>query len=146
MHLTQTDARRISARRGQLHLALVELEECLSRPVGDRVAWCDQVRAGLEHLAWTLANHVDETEAPGGLLHEVESVAPWLAPRVAQLRRDHELVVDRTASLLERCHGEFAPDEVRERVLELIGELARHRHRGADLLYDAYQLDVGVGD
>lgn len=146
MHLTTDEAREISLRRGQLHGALIELEQALARPLRDEAAWCQATTAAVEHLAWTLANHVEETEQPGGLLSEVEATAPWLAPRVGQLRRDHELLVRRCGALIDRCHGDVGPHELREDALDLLAELTRHRHRGADLLYDAYELDVGTGD
>jgi hypothetical protein len=144
--LTSAEAGRISVRRGQLHDALVELEAALARPAGDHDDWCQHTTAAVEHLAWTLADHVEETDAPGGLLAEVEAAAPWLAPRVGQLRRDHELLVSRCGGLVDRCHAGVEPDELREAALELLADLTRHRHRGADLLYDAYELDVGTGD
>jgi hypothetical protein len=31
-------------------------------------------------------------------------------------------------------------------LLDLIRELLAHRHRGSELIYDAYNLDIGVGD
>jgi hypothetical protein len=30
--------------------------------------------------------------------------------------------------------------------MELLKRLARHRQRGADLLYEAYQVDISAGD
>lgn len=144
--LTSTQAGRIAVRRGQLHDALVELEAALARPARDGAAWCRGTTAAVERLAWTLADHVEQTDAPGGLLAEVEAAAPWLAPRVGQLRRDHELLVARCGALVDVCHQRPEPDDVREDALDLLADLTRHRHRGADLLYDAYELDVGAGD
>lgn len=34
----------------------------------------------------------------------------------------------------------------REAALDLLGLLSRHRHRGADFVYDAYDFDIGGGD
>ena len=34
-------------------------------------------------------------------------------------------------------------DEVRDAGLALLGRLSRHRQRGADLIWDAYQTDIG---
>jgi hypothetical protein len=37
-------------------------------------------------------------------------------------------------------------DAVRERGTRLLGHLVRHRQRGADLIFEAYQTDIGGGD
>ena len=37
-------------------------------------------------------------------------------------------------------------DDLRERATGLLGHLVRHRQRGADLIYEAYQTDIGGGD
>jgi hypothetical protein len=41
-----------------------------------------------------------------------------------------------------------APDAeaVRKQGTNLLGRLVRHRQRGADLIYEAYQTDIGGGD
>lgn len=137
----------VTVRRGLLHGALVQLEVAVSAPVaGDRERWSTRLRAALDRLAFTLADHVEETEAPDGLLAEIDHQSPWLHARVERLRREHITLVGETAGLLERCHRPFAPDELREDVVRLLGELVRHRHAGADLLYDAYELDLSAGD
>ncbi len=146
MRLTEAEARVVTARRGQLHGALVELEAALTRPLRDGDEWCKVTTKAVEHLAWTLATHVDETEHPDGLLRSVEAAAPWLAPRIGQLRRDHQILIGRCAALIDRCHGGAPAHDVREDGLDLLSDLTRHRHRGADLLYDADEVDVGVGD
>ena len=32
---------------------------------------------------------------------------------------------------------------IRNQAIELLGQLTRHRQRGADLIYEAYQVDIG---
>jgi hypothetical protein len=136
----------IQQRRGLLHGSLVALEAALSAPITEGQRWCLGMRMALDRLAFTLADHVEETEAPGGLLDEIDHASPWLHARVERLRRDHVDLVARTGEILDRCHAPFRPDEVREDVLDLLGRLVRHRHEGADLLYDAYELDLSAGD
>lgn len=136
----------VQQRRGLLHGALVALESAVSSPVGDGVRWCLRMRMALDRLAFTLADHVEATEAPGGLLDDIDHASPWLHARVERLRRDHVDLVERTGALLDRCHAAFRPDEVRSDVVDLLGRLVRHRHDGADLLYDAYELDLSAGD
>ena len=37
-------------------------------------------------------------------------------------------------------------DDVREQALALLAQISRHRHRGADLLWDSYDFDIGLGE
>ena len=37
-------------------------------------------------------------------------------------------------------------DAVRDEALDLMRALLAHRHRGAELLYEAYQVDISAGD
>ena len=37
-------------------------------------------------------------------------------------------------------------EATREQAVELIKALLLHRHRGAELVYDAYNVDVATGD
>lgn len=136
----------IQQRRGLLHGALVDLEAAVSAPVGDTVRWCLGTRRAIDRLALTLADHIEATEASEGLLNEIEHASPWLHARVERLRRDHVELVERMSSVLERCHAPFRPEEVRPAATDLLGRLVRHRHDGADLLYDAYGLDLSAGD
>lgn len=136
-----------ASRRGLLHGALVQLEQAVSAPVtADAERWCRRLHRALDRLAFTLADHVEETEAPDGLLAEIDRQSPWLHARVDKLRREHVTLVHTTGELLDRCHRSFRPDDLREDVLQLLGQLVRHRHAGADLLYDAYELDLSAGD
>ena len=148
MSAVRTDRQtEVETRRGLLHGALVQLEAAVSAPVaGDEARWCRTLHAALDRLAFTLADHVESTEAPDGLLAEIDHDSPWLHARVDRLRRDHVELVRGTGDVLERCHTDFRPEEIREDVIGLLGQLVRHRHAGADLLYDAYELDLSAGD
>ena len=55
--------------------------------------------------------------------------------------RDITALLDKLAG-----SGEQDPppvDAIRTAVLELLGEIARHRQRGADLIFEAYDVDIG---
>lgn len=137
----------VTARRGQLHGALVRLEQALTAPVTtEPTRWSTALRDALDRLAFTLADHVEATEAPDGLLSEVERESPWLHARVGQLRREHAALIEATGTIIDRCHDGSPADELREDVVHLLGQLVRHRHAGAGLLYDAYALDLSAGD
>ena len=39
-----------------------------------------------------------------------------------------------------------SPADLRTAALRVLERLARHRHLGADLVYEAYQVDIGPAD
>jgi hypothetical protein len=72
--------------------------------------------------------------------------APRLSNAVDHLVAEHAVIAALIADLLARSSNPV-PDEdvdaVRELATGLLGRLARHRQRGADLVYEAYETDIG---
>lgn len=124
------------------------LEAALAAPVPGRVPdWWVAVLNCLRDLRVALGDHITEAEAEGGLLAQILADAPRLANAVNQLCREHIELADAVDALLVRpapTNGDTAA--IRDAGLELLGRLARHRHKGADLLYEAYSVDVSGGD
>jgi hypothetical protein len=143
--VTAADRRAARQRRERLHRALVELEEALTAPTG-RDHWLPRVRTALEGMSETVLDHVAESEAPGGLLEQIADVAPWLGPRVVQLRAEHDQLVAAADAMVQAAAAASAADEVIDAAWALLEAVSRHRRRGADLLYAAYALDVSAGD
>jgi hypothetical protein len=123
------------------------VEAAASEPAPGRVAdWRAGVGEALTRLRTAFDAHVQVTEAPDGLFAQVVEEEPRLVKRVERLRGEHETITATLATAERQVAGERDPDDVREAVLELLGALARHRHRGADLLHEAFVVDVSVGD
>jgi hypothetical protein len=138
----------VRARRVQLRDAMDALEAALAAPAaGSRVVdWWAAVMIRLEALRTALQHHVVETEAAGGLLTQIQTEAPRLANAVHRLRQDHVELSEAVEGLLVRPTPRNGDSGViRDAGLSLLGQLARHRQRGADLLYEAYNIDVGGG-
>jgi hypothetical protein len=79
----------------------------------------------------------------------VLDTAPHLAGRVRRLTREHGEMSHLVEELIERTLGPLDEDvvaSVRSRATVLLGRLIHHRQLSADLLYEAYQADVGGGD
>jgi hypothetical protein len=55
-------------------------------------------------------------------------------------------LADDLADGLGQVTSEADVDDVRDRTLGLLRALLEHRHHGAELLYDAYQVDLSSGD
>ena len=88
-----------------------------------------------------------ETEAPGGLYDEMEDIAPHVQGKARRLREEHPPL---TVAIDEAIAGFAGPfpagtdlDALRDDLQRLMGRLIRHRQHGADLVWEAYELDIG---
>lgn len=138
----------VRERREDLRQRMIEVEAAAARAVaGDPALWWTSLRRELEGLRLAWEHHVVTTEKPDGFLDELVAHAPQLARRRDLLLRDHVEI----NGLLDALLGPDASpsvdaDAVRDRVVGLLGALVRHRHKGAELTYDAYNVDLAEGD
>jgi hypothetical protein len=137
-------------RRAGFRAAMGDLERAIASPAPGRVdAWVSGVRTALDALRDVVDHHIHATEAPGGFLDEIVDTEPRLANQAQRLRDEHGELVDAisAASARLRSGTTFAQDEwvdaMRDRILVLLAALVRHRQRGADLVYEAYAVDIG---
>ena len=139
-----------SDRERSLH-ALHELELRAGSPAPGREAqWLGQVLHSLGALEELLAVQYENSADGESMLSEIQRAQPRLHNRVVQLRRDsrdlHEAVRrlhrELEAAPLDDIH--FA--DVRQRLDRLATELRYQRSREADLVYEAFNVDPGVGD
>lgn len=136
-------------RRADLRDALVDVEQAISRPaVGREPEWTKGVVLRLEGLAHAIEEHVEITERMEGLYDEISTKAPHLATKIDRLREEHPVLRDRTQMLLTKLQttaiGPAWPlDEARDDLQRLLGQIVRHRQLGSDLVWEAYNLDIG---
>jgi len=138
-------------RRRELREALIAFEEALSSPMRDRVTWHVEATDALEALSHAFEDHVAATEASGGLYDEMREKSPHLRAKANRLREEHPAI---TAALVEASARLAAPpadeadaDAIRDGLQRLMGRIMRHRQHGADLVWDAYAIDIGdIGD
>ena len=136
-------------RRADLRDALVDVEQAISRPaVGREPEWTKGVVLRLEGLAHAIEEHIEITERPEGLYDEISTKAPHLATKIDRLREEHPVLRDRTQVLLTKLQttaiGPAWPlDEARDDLQRLLGQIVRHRQLGSDLVWEAYNLDIG---
>ena len=141
----------LEAAKGQrlsLRWAIAGLEEALAAsedPDGLR-ALPERLTVALERLQEVFAVHVEVTEAPGGLYHEILENAPRLANRVTRFRREHAEITEGIRRDLAACATAGDPEAaqaLRDHGVRLFADLVRHRKRGLDLVYEAYHVDIG---
>lgn len=136
---------RVRAHRAELGESMRALEDALALPLGLAV-WGRRVRAALTELAHDLREHVALTEAPEGLYADLAATAPRLASNVALQLADHQHFIDEVERLLvARDEGISRADlgAHRDELTALLGRIVKHRQRGSDLIYEAYQVDIG---
>ena len=115
-------------RRADLHHALVALERAISSPA--------------------IGRESDLTERQSGLYDEIGARAPRLTNKIERLRGEHPEMRDATVDLGAKLEttpvGEvWDLTEARDQLQRLLGRVVRHRQLGADLVWEAYNLDIG---
>lgn len=132
--------------RAELRESISALELALARPVpGDRLRWAERVHVALVELSADFRQHLAVTEGSNGLYADILATAPRLSAAVAHLNREHAQISDLVHDLLDRTlrPGGSDVDEVRRLGTALLGRLVSHRQRGSDLVFEAYEFDVG---
>ncbi len=144
--VSDADVAAYVARREALRAALIDLDGHLdqlsaeARPDGERF------RGAVQRFVAAVHHHVEEAEAPGGLLAQIVDTAAWYGSRVERLRSEHDELVADADDLLDRSRS---ADDVRPLLADarqLSQRVAEHRQRGTTLLVDATMLDLAAGD
>lgn len=136
-------------RRADLHRALIAVERAISSPaIGREADWTKQVVLQLEELAHTIDEHIEVTERTEGLYDEITAKAPRLSHKIERLRAEHPQMREGTALAIARLResgvgGSWPLDQARDDLQRLLGKLVHHRQLGADLVWEAYNLDIG---
>lgn len=138
------------ARRHSLAGAMTTLESVVASPAA-AAGWLEAVGVALDGLRSALEEHMSVTEGHEGLLAEIVEVAPRLSTEVELVKSEHGELLE----TLERAHltltgaielGIDDPEPIRRRIMTLLGRLSLHRQRGADLVYEAYNVDIATAD
>lgn len=133
--------------RAELRESMSALEDALAGPArADRARWVERVHVALVELSGDFREHIDITEGPDGLYRDLLTTSPRLSDAVASLTREHVVISGQVDHLLARVTAPDAVedvDRVRGLGTALLGRLVRHRQRGSDLVFEAYEFDIG---
>ena len=146
-----TDLADVRRRRDTLYEATLALETAIAAPAGSGAGWGAGVAKSAHSLTECIDAHAREVEEPGGFLESIIADAPRLFAAAKRLEGEHTDLKEQAESI-GRAAAAMAPDadgeiaEVRERAMELMNGIISHRQRGADLIYEAYQVDAGSSD
>jgi hypothetical protein len=137
----------IRRRRSELRESMAALEHALAAPsAAGTASWAERVLAALLELSGDLREHVAITEGADGLYQDLKRHAPRLTGPVALLTREHAVIIGRIEALFTVLDvAEEGPDidQVRRIGTEVLAALMRHRQRGAELVFEAYDVDIG---
>jgi hypothetical protein len=118
-------------------------EQALATPAGEP-GWQEKVSTRLHALRGAFAEHIVVTEGADGLYSELLDTAPRLRRQVEVLVREHAAIATTMSALQHRVDLPDVPaEELRGWAGDLLRELSRHRQRGADLVYEAFETDIG---
>jgi len=125
-----------------------EVERAAARPaIGREREWSEKLGEQLRQLSSAFDQHVLATESSDGLLANIVDAVPRLKHRVEIALDDHvQLHRQLQAALASLSTERWKVDELREQVTDLLRGLTTHRQRGADLVYEAYSVDIEAGD
>lgn len=138
--------------RAGVRAAYDRLERAAASPASGRTReWCEIVAARLSELATVFRHHVEVTEAHDGLFAEIIETAPRLAHRTEELRQDHRDIEEAIFSAVAKLAStenpdQRAADDASDAALDLLTRISHHRHLGAELVYDAYHIDIEAAD
>jgi hypothetical protein len=140
----------VKRRRKTLHDSLVHLEEATSSPAAGRIPqWTAQVLKEMGEIREAFDQHILVTEKPDGLYEEILQRAPRLEHGIGQLKQEHPEIsraVDEMIVRLETTEiggDEWPLETARDDLQRFIGRVIRHRQKGADLVWEAYNVDIG---
>lgn len=137
-------------RRKTLHDALVHLEVAISSPAKGRIPdWSALVLKEMTSVRDAFDQHVLVTEKPEGLYEEILGRAPRLENNIRRLKDEHPDITEAIATMVARLEQvkiggiEWPLDDARDDMQRFIGRVIRHRQKGADLVWEAYNVDIG---
>lgn len=135
-------------RRFALQSAMLDLERSVQAPAGTPY-WLRGLATELADLSDALEDHIRTVEGTNGIIEQAVGRAPRTAALGERLRDDHPMLRGQlrdVRALVARAvdHGtEELVEDIRTATAELLIGLHRHRARGSDFVWEAYDLDIG---
>jgi hypothetical protein len=136
-------------RRADLHAALIHVEGAISGPAAGREhEWTTEVVKRLTALRDALDEHIEATERPEGLYDEITHRAPRLSNAIKRLQAEHPDMRSAITDMIERLEStpvgtSWSLEEARDDLQRVLGRVVKHRQLGSDLVWEAYNLDIG---
>ena len=143
------DLEAVRRRRAELRDSIAMVRTALVDPPDSPVVWGERVQQEVARLALDFVEHIDVTEGVGGLHETIVEAAPRLRFAVDVLTAEHDEIEAEIADLVVAVEPPVMARDVEAitmRANVLLDRLVKHRQRGADLVYEAFEQDLGAGD
>lgn len=138
------------SRRHELYDAMVDVESAAGAATATP-AWRSAMWHALDRLSNAFDAHVTAAEDRRGIIESVIEDEPRMGATAEYLMREHATIRAKIASVTYALKATESPmgaeeaESIRELVLELFVDLSRHRQRGSDFVWEAYDVDIGGG-
>lgn len=135
--------------RADLHRAMIEAEDAIAAAAPGRFAeWTEAVLKSLVHVHTAFHSHIEHAEGVDGVYEEVLEREPRLQDAVLKVKEEHPVILSMIHEPYNRLRlrgaDEHIPsEEIRDAVMKVLGKITRHRQKGADLVWEAYYVDLG---
>lgn len=129
-----------------------KLESALaSAAYGRESAWHTRALEALGDLQTALQMQREVSESSDGLFAQIAAEAPRLTGRIQQLEREYSELERSLKSLRADLLDTDAQQtnhvlDVRDRVASLLDAFRRQQDKETELVFEAYGIDIGVGD
>jgi hypothetical protein len=144
---SRPDLEAVRQRRITLRASTQRLKQALAaaavNPTGRSCA--DILRPALE-LQRCLGMHIEATEGSDGFHSEMLAAAPRLAHDVDVLVREHRQLANMMSDIVSRSGEECTVgniDAIQRVGTQLFPAISRHMQHGSDLVYEAFESDLG---
>ncbi len=136
--------------RVRILMASHRAESCLTAAApGREYAWKDSVQNALSLLRASLHEASGRGESAGGLIAALKTEDAGYSHRIDRLQQEFGEIVRRCDSTIEHLAYQGKDEsidfaDIRQRVTWLLTSLKHHQAREADLIFEAYGLDIGL--
>ena len=136
----------------RLVFAIHRLEACLGQAAPGRESdWQDEVNNSLDLLLAAMKESRDCVCRDDGLIEEIKIEKPFLVRRIKNLRAEFDGLFNQAKALQDQIKDATETQQIgfadlRQRMDWLLSGLKHHQAKEADLVYEAFNIDLGVGD
>ena len=136
----------------RLTFSMHRLEHSLGQAApGREEKWLGDVVKALELLVVAMNESQDIVCRDDGLIEEIKHTTPRLLSRIANLRDEFDGLLQQATTLREQLkqavsRSNTAFTDLRQRMDWLLSGLKHHQAKETDLIYEAINVDIGVGD
>lgn len=136
----------------RLVFAMHRLEACLGNAAPGRESdWQGEVQNALDLLIAAMKESRECVLRDDGLIEEIKLEKPFLVKRIKNLRAEFDGLFNQALALQDQIKDASETQQIgfadlRQRMSWLLSALRHHQAKEADLVYEAFNVDIGVGD